>query len=279
MTTIWLVYEAENILRNQFFIDRWLHHGQALGVNICLVTTAELTYGIRNNRPWLAHADGLPLPEACVMRLNQPLLSSHLEAMGIPCFNNSHLAHICNDKRLTHQMLAPMVPSMDTVFLTRGDEPLPFPYPVVVKDALSCGGRGVWLARDEAELQTTLTKIPPGQALAQAMTDTPGRDVRAYVLFGQVIAVMMRVSHTDFRSNIGQGGTAQPFQLSPEDMRMVQDIIARFDVGLIGVDFLFNQGRLVFNEVEDAVGTRMLYEQGQMDVVALYLNGILQRLG
>jgi hypothetical protein len=45
------------------------------------------------------------------------------------------------------------------------------------------------------------------------------------------------------------------------------------------VDFLFHQGRLLFNEIEDAVGTRMLYALGERDIVRDYLAFILNKLG
>lgn len=278
MTTIWLVYEANNITRNQFFIDRWHQAANSRRVQIHLVTTSQLTWGIKDHQTWLAHTEGLTLPDACVMRLNHPLLSTHLESMGIPCYNNARIAHICNDKRLTHQLVAPLAPAMDTVFLQDETQPLPFPYPVVVKDALSCGGKGVWLAHNQKELQSALVNIPKGQALAQAMCDTPGKDVRAYVMGGKIISMMQRMSRYDFRSNIGQGGTAQPYTLTDDETAMALRIASLFDIGLVGIDFIFHQGRLVFNEIEDAVGTRMLYEQGKIDVVQMYLDLILSRL-
>lgn len=278
MTSIWLVYEQDNVARNQFFIDQWLLAGKQQNAAIHLVLYEDLSMGIRNGQPFLSHAASLPLPDAAVMRLNQPLLSAQFERMGIPVFNDARVARICNDKRLTHQLISSIAPAMDTVFL-RGDEHTsPLPYPVVIKHVFSAGGRGVYLARDEGDFQQALSRIPPGSAMVQALSDTPGRDVRAYVLGSQIIAVFMRHSDHDFRSNIGQGGDASAFTLHPEDEQVVHNIIRLFDFGLVGIDFIFHQGRLLFNEIEDAVGTRMLFANGHEDIVQRYLAFILKRI-
>ena len=110
------------------------------------------------------------------------------------------------------------------------------------------------------------------------MCDTPGKDVRAYVMGGKIISMMQRMSRYDFRSNIGQGGTAQPYTLTDDETAMALRIASLFDIGLVGIDFIFHQGRLVFNEIEDAVGTRMLYALGEGDIVRDYLAFILRKL-
>ena len=43
---------------------------------------------------------------------------------------------------------------------------------------------------------------------------------------------------------------------------------------LAGVDLMFDRGRPVVNEVEDVVGSRMLYQTSDIDIVSLFLDGI-----
>ena len=276
---IWLVYEKDNVPRNQFFIDQWLAAGADQDARIHLVLAEDLVMGIRAGLPFLTQTQGLPLPDAAVMRLNHPLLSAQFEHLGIPVYNNSRVARICNDKRLTHQMISSIAPAMDSVFLRGDEQSSPLSYPVVIKNVFSAGGRGVFLAQDEEEFQQALSHIPPGHAMVQTLSDTPGRDVRAYVLGKEIIAVFMRHSDTDFRSNIGQGGDASPFTLGAEDEQVVRRIIDEFDFGLAGIDFIFHRGQLLFNEIEDAVGTRMLFANGHEDIVKRYLAFILKGIG
>ena len=278
MKPIWLVYERSNVERNRFFIDRWFDAARGRGVGISLVMDDEIRCGIRENKPFIAHRDSLPLPMAAVMRLNRPLLTAHFEHTGIPCFNNAHVARICNDKRLTHQAVSGLAPMMETVFMNEMEKDPPFPYPFVLKSAQGCGGRQVYLVSGHETFRAALEAIRPDGALAQIKCDTPGRDVRVYVLGNRIRKVMLRFSSVDFRSNIGQGGSFSPYELTADERKMVQDIMALFDFGLAGIDFIFHRGRLVFNEIEDAVGTRMLYANG-IDIVSEYLDLILDRLG
>ncbi len=277
MRCIWLVYEGHNVARNQFFIDRWADAAKQAGISVVLVLEDDLTYGIRGNRPFLQHQSGLCLPDAAVMRLNRPILTAHLELMGVPVFNNEKVARICNDKRLTHQFIAGVAPMMDTVFLRGDEKESPFPYPAVVKAAHGCGGRQVFLAQDAEAFMAALSAIYPDSALVQPLCDTPGADVRIYVLGNRIRKVMMRRSANDFRSNLNQGGDAVPYELGQDTLRTVHDIISLFDFGLVGVDFIIHQGRLVFNEIEDAAGTRMLYASG-IDIVREYLEYIIRRI-
>lgn len=276
---IWLVYDRDNIPRNQFFIDRWLAAGRERGVQVSVVTREEIRFGIRDSLLSLAAASHQGLPDCAVIRANDPLLSGQLEGMGIPVFNNARLARICNDKRLTHQMASGLFPMMDTVFLHPQADKCPFPYPVVVKAAHGNGGRQVYLAEDEPAFRRALGAIAPDGALVQPLCDTPGRDVRVYMLGQEVVKTMMRVSDSNFRSNIGLGASARPFDPGEEALALARHFAQTLDAGLIGVDFLFHQGRLVFNEMEDAVGTRMLYALGERDIVRDYLAFILGKLG
>ncbi len=171
-----------------------------------------------------------------------------------------------------------LFPVMDTVFLRGDEKTAPFPYPVVVKAVRSNGGRKVFLALDDASFQQALKGCAGDDALAQPLSDTPGQDVRVYVLGREIFATMRRVSHTDFRSNIGQGGEGQPYPLGPKEKQFVNDLMSVYDFGLVGIDFIPHQGQLVFNEIEDAVGTRMLYANGYSHVVSRYLSHILNRL-
>lgn len=277
MKSIWLVYEECNVAANNFFINKWMEAAQNSGLQLHLVKVENLTYGIQNGKAFIRHSDSLPLPDAAVMRLNKPLLNVQFEQAGIPAFNNGHVARVCNDKRLTHQVIAPFAPMMDTAFLHGGETDPPFPYPVVVKGAGGCGGRQVLRARNRAEFQAAIAALPHDSALVQPMSDTPGQDVRVYVLGKRIVGVMTRRSEHDFRSNLGQGAQAFPYALGSRETQYVNDIMEVFDFGLVGIDFIFHRGRLVFNEIEDAVGTRMLYANG-LDIVPEYLEYILARI-
>ena len=43
---------------------------------------------------------------------------------------------------------------------------------------------------------------------------------------------------------------------------------------MAGVDMLYDHGHPVIGEIEDVVGSRMLYQTSDIDIVALYLDEI-----
>lgn len=279
MTKGWLVYDPGNVERNRFFIDRWMKAAQRRGLALELVLTDSLGWGIEDGAPFLRAKGEDARPAFAVMRAAYPLLSAHLESMGIPCFNNARVADICNDKRKTHALLAGELPMMPTAFLSQQTFKNPFPYPVVVKGSHGCGGRSVYLARNDGELEEAARRIAPDSFITQPLCDTPGLDLRVYVLGGRMIAAMERRQDRDFRSNVGLGGGSRPVPLTDGLRTMVERAMAHFDFALVGVDFIFHQGRLMFNEIEDAVGTRMLYMHTQTDIADEYLGLIAERLG
>ncbi len=278
MKTGWLIYRPEEVTRNRVFIGKWMDAAKKLSVHIRLVTTDRLLYGIRNGRAFVRAVSEESTPDFAVMRLNDPVLTETIERAGVPCFNNSHVARVCNDKQRTHLMFSTLLPMMDTVFL-EGHAMPPFPYPFVVKAAHSCGGQKVFLCQNDGEFSSAVAACQPDTMLAQPFCDTPGRDVRVYVVGNRIVTAMQRFSTDgDFRSNLHQGGSAEQWTLDTQTRKYVDTVLEKFDFGLAGIDFIFHKGRLLFNEIEDAVGTRMLYIHTELDIVTLYLNDILSRL-
>ncbi|MDD2429242.1 MAG: hypothetical protein PHQ85_06625 [Eubacteriales bacterium] len=275
----WLIYDAPEVERNRVFIDKWFSAAVLRRVDLRLVLTRDIAYGIGGDRAFVENQCTNTFPDFAVMRAQHPVLSLHMENMGIPVFNNAEIAHICNDKRLTHERLCRLVPMMDTAFVEAGCFMQPFAFPVVVKSSHASGGRKVFLCRDKKDYASALALCAPDSAVVQPACDTLGKDVRAYVLGNRIVKTMMRLSNEgDFRSNLAQGGDAVPFVLPTHARQMVEAIAQQFHFGLVGVDFIFHKGELVFNEIEDAVGTRMLYMHTDMDIVRDYLDFILGAL-
>lgn len=273
----WLVYEQDNIERNRFFVDRWMQAAARRGITLQLITTGEVRMGVSGGALFMTDADGTT-PNFIVMRAQYQQLSEHAEQMGIPVYNNARVSGICNDKRRTHALLTGLVPMMDTAFVLPETKACPFPYPVVVKASHACGGRQVHLAQNDNDFRAALTALAPDSAVVQPVCDTPGRDVRVYLLGDSIVATMLRYSDSDFRSNVGLGGGSRPYEMDDVLQQYVRTVQGLFTFGLVGVDFLFDKGRLVFNEIEDAVGTRMLYMHTQRDIASDYLDLILSQL-
>lgn len=272
-----LIYERFESVRNRRFIDYWLDTAKVKNVDLRLVLIEEMSFGLMDNKPFLTVNGERITADFAVVRAKKPLLSHHLEKMGIAVFNPAHVSEILNDKRKTHALLQDDFPMMDTAFV-EGDSPCAFPFPVVVKASAGCGGREVRLCDNEESYREIIRDFAYS-AVVQPLCDTPGRDVRVYMLGKQILQGMLRYSDTeDFRANFGLHHCAKPIDIPDDIRRMALEAAERFDFGLVGVDFIFDHGRALFNEAEDVVGTRMLYQYTDIDVVPLYMDYILARI-
>lgn len=271
----YLIYEPQEVARNQFFVDELTRTAPEFGMKLQLTTTNQITMGSKDNKPILPP----DMPQFAIMRCMRPFLSKQLERAGVQVFNNARTAAICDDKRVTHQYFEDHhIPCMDTAYVSLDCPRHPFAYPVVLKASSGCGGRQVYLCPDEASYQEHLKQIFPDTAVVQPICDTVGRDVRLYILNGKFLQAMERYTDGDFRSNFGLHGQARPIEPTTWQQETAEQIASDLGATLIGVDFLQHQGKWIVNEIEDAVGTRMLYQYTRHDVPRLYLSAILEKI-
>lgn len=285
MKTCWLLYEAKDLAVNRDYAAMMQEYGLRYGLAVEPVTLEELTLGMTNSGEPYALLRGKPSrPDAVLSRMRLDWVSEHLESMGIPTFNNSKVCRICNDKRRTHLFLQGL-PMAETVFPT--DAAAGFPgMPRVLKPADGHGGKGVQLVSDAEGWQAALTDLKMQQdrpVLHQAPVDAPGRDLRVYVLFGKILAGVMRTAKQGIISNFKLGGSVGLHTLTEAEQRLAQAVIDRFAAAdaplhMAGVDLLYTKEGPVISEVEDVVGSRMLYQVSDIDLADRYLAGIAERI-
>jgi glutathione synthase/RimK-type ligase-like ATP-grasp enzyme len=116
-------------------------------------------------------------------------------------------------------------------------------------------------------------------AVVQPFTGSRHQDLRVYVIGREIIAAVLRTAKEGFKSNFSLGGEVCLYRLSEEERALVDIIIRQFDFGLVGIDFIIgDDGELIFNEIEDVVGSRMLYRCSDINIVEKYLRFILECL-
>ena len=172
-----------------------------------------------------------------INRTNDPAVARRFEAQGVRVFNPAAFCALANDKDACYRFMA-----------AKGVEILPI---------------------DQTE-PPMVVKPQDGNLVYQAVADTPGQDLRVWLLGGKIYAACLRRSATDFRSNYCLGGSAAVYPLSPAERAQVSDIAALVQADYYAIDFVRHQGRWVFNELEDTVGARMLYDLTSLDPLADY---------
>jgi len=95
-----------------------------------------------------------------------------------------------------------------------------------------------------------------------------------YVLAGEVALSVLRRSEKDFRSNFSLGGTASIVECTPYQKDIINKLYNSLSFDFVGIDFIFNDGEWILNEIEDVVGTRMIYNYTSIDIVDKWLTHI-----
>lgn len=279
MKEIWLLYDDPDYALNRDFAVSMHRNGLRHGWDIQPVCLSELTMGMDGSGDPFCLRKGVPVrPWAVLSRQRSALVSRHLEQMGVPVFNNSQVCAICNDKRATHQFLQGL-PMPETVFLQDGQRAPESGYPCILKPACSHGGDRVALVHTPSAWDAAAKAIFPESAVQQQVVSDAGRDLRVYVVGGRLYAGVMRRARQGVVSNFKLGGQAELHSLTEEETALAQEVVSRFQqanapLWLSGVDLLYHNGHPVVGEVEDVVGSRMLYQCRHRDILADYLSAL-----
>ncbi|MDF2908142.1 MAG: hypothetical protein K0R34_3463 [Herbinix sp.] len=285
----WIIYHRENAIYNQQYIRFYIEEGAKQGIECKLLLVEEMEFGVREGQWFLTYQkEETVLPDFAICRAIYPLLNRQLEYMGIPVFNNSFVAEICNDKARTYQYLAATgIKMVDTNFYRNAqikealDQAMT---PTVIKAVAGHGGSQVFLVHgnqeeESLEYPSLIEKLAGSDVVVQPLTGTRNQDLRVYVIGTEIIAAVLRTAKEGFKSNFSLGGEVSLYQLSTSEIELVNCIIGQFNFGLVGIDFIIgDEGELIFNEIEDVVGSRMLYQCSHINIVEKYLSFIRGRL-
>ncbi|MEC5422036.1 ATP-grasp domain-containing protein [Virgibacillus sp. C22-A2] len=279
----WLIYSRTDIKQNKSYINWFIEEANSQNLSLELIVRDELTIGIINNKRsiYLKNKKIKP-PDYAIIRTIEPLLNLHLEACGIRVFNNSYIARICNDKALTHHyMLDFDIPMVNTVFFKKHTMPLtsPLSYPCIIKETTGKGGMQVYYIKDKHNWQNQMESLSTSDFIVQSCDVQLGKDIRVFVVGKEIIGAVMRYSTSDFRANYKLGGSVSLYNLTKQDADMIEKIISHFDFGMVGIDFLIGKnGELLFNEIEDVVGSRTLSVVSNLNILQTYVTHIKSEL-
>lgn len=279
----WLIYSAADADRNEQYINWLKEEGQAQGMSISLLYRHKLTIGISHNQPTVMYENKpIALPDFAIVRTIEPVIQQLFEAMDIPTFNSFSIADLTNHKSRTYIEINKLgVPILSTFFTSKEELPVepPLPYPFIIKEATGRGGREVHYINSEIEWHDTHSKIKSNDLVIQDANVKLGMDLRVFVIGKDIIAAVLRKNGHDFRANYNLGGNAELYPLSESETKIIQKIVDHFSFDLVGIDFLIGHNdELIFNEIEDVVGSRILSATTDINLLEKYMAYIKQTL-
>ncbi len=123
--------------------------------------------------------------------------------------------------------------------------------PFVAKGLESSMGCEIVLIKDSNDYKRLLSEYDSTKEwlYEEFIRGSLGRDLRFYSIRGKVIACMQRKSKGDFRANVALGGSVEPYEITPEIIRIAKDIYDQTQLDFLGIDLLFGEVRPYFCEI------------------------------
>lgn len=253
-----LLYNREDYDKNASYVNWLIHEAMLKGI--------DLQFQLKDE--FLRH--GLPQNHGIRFLINRTRsyeISLLFELNGIRVFNPSEITLLGNNKLAAYKYAEskgyPFAP-LYTDWTHRTH--------VLSKPNDGHGGEGIGLL-ENVNLSDGYFRIQ------QAFVSDAIGDIRFYVIGNEVIHGILRTSDNHLISNYSQGGNVAIYPFSQKEKSYVESLIQEQIVDYAGIDFLLTpEGQLVFNEIEDVVGSRMLSHLGINDTTCLFLEHILKTL-
>jgi len=245
----WLV--TNGFLHSRKFDELYsylLASARALDIELQRYTSAELSAPVSSDFSEFGEK-----PDFVLFWDKDVLLARRLEKAGLRLFNSAFAVETCDSKAQTALALNGVVPTPQTIvspktFKNVGYTDMAFVdaaaktlgCPFVIKEEFGSFGQQVYLAHDVNEAKQIVSTLGSENFVMQRfVAESYGKDVRVNVVGGKVVCAMLRVSRSDFRSNVTLGGTTEPYVLTREEEQAALAATKAVGADFAGVDVLF----------------------------------------
>jgi len=206
---------------------------------------------------------------------------NHFEMLGIPVINGAQSIAQSRDKLRSLQLLARSGIDIPKTVMARAPAQIDRALqevggpPVVLKLVQGTQGIGVMLAETQSALEAildTLWGLGQNILIQEFIPESRGRDIRALVVGGRVVASMRRIARVgEFRSNIHRGAEGRLARL-PEHYEKVAVEAARVTGLLVsGVDMLESRAGPKVIEINSSPGFEGLEAATRLDIARIIL--------
>ena len=256
-----IVYNGYDAKCNRFFINK------------CLELLNDETFSLKYvDEEKLLEYVSFNKVNFVIYRGRNYLLLEELANKGIKTFNSALTNKTANDKYLTYEFLRENgLPYIETYL-----EPKTFP--CIMKSVSGHGGQEVFLVNDADKANKIKEEHPALKFIYQEFLENNG-DVRIYVLNQKVVVSIKRKSQVDYRNNYSLGGEVELFEPSQEMVKSAIKVATLLKADFIGVDFLLTKDGYKIIEIEDPVGSRMVYKlKPELDIIKKYVEHIKKNI-
>ncbi|CAG9619516.1 ATP-grasp domain-containing protein [Sutcliffiella rhizosphaerae] len=288
----WIIYNG-NLSEEKFIeLASWIDTvAKSYSITTKLVKNNHLLPTCSDTGPTLVGYSEPELPHFVIFLDKDVLLAKQFESMGIPVYNNANCIETCDNKSLTFQVLAahgiPMPKTILAPFVFHQHQDYtPFHqaakalgFPLVLKEAYGSFGMQVYLIHSMGDLLQKINELGNRPFLLQEfIASSKGKDIRLNVVGNEVVASMMRISSTDFRANVSNGGEMLTYDPSEEEIELAIKSSQLVGADFAGVDLLFSEdGSPLVCEINSNAHIKNIFDCTGINVASYIVPHILQK--
>jgi ribosomal protein S6--L-glutamate ligase len=276
---------------NNYSSQRLREAGEKLGHEVKVLDTMRFSLTLEPRSPQLHYRNQPVRPfDAVIPRIGASVtffgtaVVRQFEQMGVFTLAASHAIAVSRDKLRSLQALSRHdIGIPPTGFVRDRKDVIPAiellgGAPVVIKVIEGTQGVGVILADTKEIAQAiveTLQSARQNVLIQKFVEESRGRDVRAFVVGGKVVAAMRRTAKgEEFRSNVHQGGQTEAVKLPDEYEQTAIRATQIMGLRVAGVDMLETAGGPQVLEVNSSPGLEGIEQATGVDVASAIIGHI-----
>lgn len=254
-----LIYDKVDIDKNKIYIDWMIKEGYKYNLDLKLYLIDDIDFNKLN------------LYRFAINRSRNSFITNKLENRNIRVFNRETFCILGNDKLKAYDFIDSLGISYLKVYRSLND--INKYKRIISKPKSGHGGYGIKILDDIKELDFD-------KNVYQEFIEDYIGDIRFYIIDNKIThSVIRKPKDKSIISNFTQGGDVEIFKLTKEHEAIIERILKNIDIDYGGIDFLLTKDyKILFNEFEDAVGSRMLSYLGINNTMDLFLSHVKQTL-
>ncbi len=292
----WIIYNGNLPHKKFIYHVNWLNRvAKEKGLSTKIIKNNELIPIIKDGKAMIMGKYANERPDFVLFWDKDILLAKHLEKMGFKLFNSAKSIEICDNKCLTHQILAnnniPMPKTVIAPMIYTGLDIIDYSnyeyiieeigFPMIIKEAYGSFGAQVYLVSNKEEMIDKIKELRWKPFIFQEfIRSSYGRDLRINIVGDKYAASMIRKSKNDFRANISAGGKMYKYRPSKEEIQLAIEAANIIGADFAGVDLLFDEnGKPIVCEVNSNAHMKNIYDCTGIDVAKLIIDHIKVCIG
>ncbi len=255
------------VYRNLIKYDLFKKAAEEIGVELNIIPHPELSYQFLNSKNKISwKKEGLEKFDAIYLRSaqNKPeqasLIAQYCLDKNIPLCDRAFIqsAPWIDRKSFECIRLAKKdLPIIDSIWINQAqinEVEAQIGFPCVAKETDSSQGKGVYLIKNQPELETLLKRLEK-RLLVQKFIENTG-DYRFFVIGDKLLAAIKRVRKRsdEFLNNISHGAEAEPYQAKTSEADLAVKAAQTMGYDIAGVDLIKDKGEMKIMEVNRSPG-------------------------